>query len=144
MAIYGIGAMFGRVNDVLEPFMEHNIASMDYTEGDAQPLRELMKHIKPGDIIYAKSYSDQGKLTIKAVGIVTSNQVLTTHDLPVGVGTIGVRVRWIARTNIVFEHLNDYYNVRRITLYEELNIEVQSRIIEWLIERFAPQNEHFA
>ncbi|MDG6999880.1 MAG: hypothetical protein JRN15_12275 [Nitrososphaerota archaeon] len=136
MAIFGIGAMFGRVNDVLEQFIQNEIASMDFGENEAQPLRELIKRIKTGDIIYVKSHPPNLGLIIKAVGIVTSNDVLTDH-LPVG--TIGVRVRWISRREYAFGQINDFYNVRNNTLYEELNNDVQSMVIELLTERLTPR-----
>lgn len=127
MAIYGIGATYDRTNDVSVDFIQEQIACVGWSSQEAPTLHEILKHIKPGDIIYIKSYPPNIGLIIKAVGVVVGNQVI---DHPI-LGK-GVSVRWQWTGEYRFVPFTDKYNVHSLTLYEEFNLDIQRVTINLL------------
>lgn len=127
MAIYGIGAMYGRTQDVTNDFIEAQMACVGFQAEEAPAIHQMLRYIKPGDLIYIKSHPPNVGLMIKAVGVVVGDQVQNHPTL----GT-GVAVRWIWHGEPQLIGINDKYNVRNITLYEEFNFEVQQTVIDRL------------
>jgi len=127
MAIYGIGAMYDGTNDVSGDFVRNQIACVGWSAQDAPALHEMLKYIKPGDIVYIKSHPPNVGLIIKAVGIVVGNQVVSNPNL----GN-GVPMRWIWSGEHRIGTINDKYNVRNLTLYEEFSFDVQRTVIDLL------------
>ncbi|MGP8215680.1 MAG: hypothetical protein ACLQQ4_08975 [Bacteroidia bacterium] len=131
MAIFGIGAYFsGGQGDVSERFISEGLACIGWGEDEAPTLHEILRYIKLGDIIYIKSNPINQGLRIKAVGIVTDNNVIENSEL----GS-GVRVRWIW-TGLDIQEIEDIYNVRNNTIYEEHNRDVQTIVLNHLISEF--------
>lgn len=135
MAIFGIGTMYGATNDVSQKFIKKKCAYVGWDEDKAQPLHTILKHIKVGDIIYIKSHPPSIGLIIKAVGIVTSDNL--KEDDP---GT-GVPVKWLWTGEERLGQFDDKYPVRNITLYEEFNRKIQARVIKLLLSRFSNDSE---
>lgn len=129
MAIFGVGAMYGE-QDVSSDFITKEVACVGWDEKESQTLHSVLKHIKTGDIVYIKSHPPHIGLIIKAVGIVTGQELKRDAHL----GT-GIAVKWLWTGEERFGRLEDKYPVRNLTLYEEYNYSVQSRVIELLIER---------
>ena len=125
MAIFGLGAYYQE--DVTDEFVTNGIACVGWERADAPALHKMMAYIKVGDIIYIKSYPPDRGLTVKAVGIVVDDRVNST-DL----GDC-LRVNWIWVGNRELGKIQDKYNVRRNTLFEEYNPEVQREVIGLLI-----------
>ncbi|MEM4379881.1 MAG: hypothetical protein QXL01_04255 [Thermoplasmatales archaeon] len=132
MAIFGLGIKYhdeGIETDMTEVFLSHGVAAVGWTANDNPSLHRLMRCIKTGDLIFLKTYirtSSPPALRIRAVGVVIDDNA---HDIP-NIGT-GVNVRWVWTGD---ERLPapDPYNVRSVALYEELNPDVQQRILELL------------
>lgn len=128
MAIYGVGAFYH--HDVSGDFVSKGLACVGWDEKDAPSLYKLLKHVKMGDIVYIKSHPPNIGLIIKAVGIVTGDTPLSDKHL----GEC-LPIEWIWQGHEVIGRVDDQYNVRNITLYEEFNPEVQKRTIELLVGR---------
>ena len=130
MAIFGIGAFYDR--DVSNEFITKGIACIGWNKNEAPTLHNILSILKIGDILYIKSHSPQVGLVIKGVGIVTDNK-LKSYSL----GT-GVKVKWIwngYKEIGKIAELDDKYNVRNISIYEEFNIFVQGLVISLLTEK---------
>jgi len=128
MAVYGVGSRYG-TRDVTSEFLNHGLACVGWSEEDAPPLYNMLRHIKIGDLIYIKSNS-QGRLVIKAAGIVLSNVVASHEGADLG-GCI--QVRWIWNGWDSVGRVDDKLNVRSNTLFEELNPDVQTRVVNHLL-----------
>jgi hypothetical protein len=121
MAIFGIGAFFDE--DVSQDFIGRGVACVGWTRTEAPSLHKLLRHIKIGDLIYIKSYTPRGGLTIKAIGVVIDDEIQNDNEL-------GVRWVWIGQDRIGL--INDKMTMRSNTLYEEYCPDIQARIIELL------------
>ena len=130
MAIYGIGAMYNGTDDVSHNFIQAQMACIGWPPEEAPALHEMLRYIKPGDIIYIKSHPPNVGLIIKSVGIVVGNQVQNNPTLG-----HGVAVRWIWEGEHRVGPINDRYNVRNLTLYEEFNFDIQQTVLNLLISR---------
>ncbi len=133
MAIFGIGASYSGV-DVSPKFIKKNLACVGWSEEEAQPLHTLLRHIKIGDIVYIKSHPPSIGLIIKAVGIVTSDELEDCKEL----GT-GIRVKWLWTGEERLGQFDDKYPVRNITLYEEFSRPIQSRVLKLLLSKLKPK-----
>jgi len=129
MSIYGIGARYEN-DDVSDEFINNQVACIGWGINDAPSLFSILRTFKIGDIIYIKSSPIGQGLRVKAVGIIQNNQIMDIPDL----GT-SVQVRWIWRGHENLGNIDDRYNVRNNTLYEEFNPDVQQRILELLFSR---------
>jgi hypothetical protein len=130
MAIYGIGANYGGDTDVSPQFIKRGVAYLGWDEQRAQPLHAILRHFKIGDIVYIKSHPPSVGLIIKAVGIVVSDEPKTHPKL----GT-GIPVKWLWTGEERLGQLDDKYPVRNITLYEEFNRKIQTRVLKLMLSR---------
>lgn len=130
MAVYGVGAWYGVKGDVSEQFVSSQVVCVGWEYVDASSLHEIMYNLKIGDIIYIKAYPKNVGLIIKAVGIVTDNEVLEIKDL----GHACVKVKWTWTGKEVIGVLDDKYNVRQNTIYEEYNPIVIRKVIDLLTQ----------
>lgn len=131
MAIFGIGAFYD--SDVSKEFISKEVACIGWNESDASTLHNILRFLRTGDILYIKSHSPKVGLVIKAVGFVTDNELIKYAKL----GT-GVKVKWIWNGYEEIgkiPELDDKYNVRNISIYEEFNKFVQDKVISLLTER---------
>jgi len=126
MAIFGIGAYYDE--DVTSIFLEKEVACVGWEEENSPTLHRIMAHIKMGDIIYIKKYPPNEGLTIKAIGIVADDKVTFIRD----VGEACLKVKWIWKGNELLGNIDDKYNVRQNTLYEEYNLTIQKKIVDLL------------
>jgi hypothetical protein len=129
MAIYAFGASYGGIKDVSGDFIQKGVACVGWSRKDAPALHTILKHIKTGDIIYLKSHPPSIGLIIKAVGIVVGNEVKNYAGLGAG-----IRVRWVWTGADRLGQIQDRYPVRNLTLYEEFDYNVQTKIIEHFLE----------
>ena len=127
MAIYGIGASYSNV-DVSPKFIKKGLACVGWSEKEAQPLHAILRHFKIGDIISIKAHPAQVGLIVKAVGIVSSDELRSDKELG-----IGMPVKWVWTGEKRLGQLNDKYPVRNITLYEEFSRPVQTKVIQLLL-----------
>ena len=128
MAIFGLGAYYDG-KDVTDDFIGNGVACIGHTSVNAPSLHRLMDSIKVGDIIYLKSYTPSQGLVIKAVGIVLDHRV---HKVP-GLGNACLNVRWVWQGRRVLGKIDDKYNVRSNTIYEEFNPKVENIVINLLL-----------
>lgn len=128
MAIFGIGATYDN-EDVSQDFIDNNVACVGWSIGDAPALHEILRCLKVGDIIYIKTAPIGQGIRVKAVGIVTNNALQQIEDL----GT-GVSVRWIWSGYENIGVIDDKYNVRNNTLYEDFNKEVQTFVLNLIFQ----------
>jgi len=129
MAIFGLGAFYDE--DVTNKFLLNDVACIGWSHKDAPSLHKLMVHIKVGDIIYIKSYPLVQGLEIKAVGIVLDDNVFSVK----GVGEACLKVKWIWEGSEIIDNIENIYNVRRNTIYEEFNADVQKKVIDLLTSK---------
>ena len=128
MAVFGIGAKYDD-RDVCTDFITGNVACVGWDEDDYPTLHRVLQHIKTGDIVYIKSHPPNIGLIIKAVGIVIGQGVKDYPDLG-----RGIEMNWLWSGDERIGKLEDKYPVRNLTLYEEYNYDVQSRVIQLLVE----------
>jgi len=133
MAIYGIGASYSN-RDVSPKFIKKGLACIGWSEKDAQPLYAMLKHFQIGDIVYIKAHPAQVGLIIKAIGIVTSDELKKDKELGVG---IAVKWLWIGEERL--GKFNDKYPVRNITLYREFSRSIQAKVLKLLLSRIRPR-----
>ncbi len=123
-------AIYGDKEDVSPKFISKERACVGWDFKDAPSLHKLLKHIKVGDLIYIKSHPPTEGLIIKAVGIVVDDKVLKDENLGVC-----LKVEWVWQGYEVIGKLDDKYNIRNITLYEEFNPDIQNKVIELLLKQ---------
>ena len=129
MAIFGIGAYYEGTTDMTEEFVQNGRACIGWGEDYAPTLHQMMRQVRVGDLIYIKSFTPRAGLTIKAVGIVISTEI---EGPEIELGEICIEVDWAWQGYHPVGRVNDKYNVRSITLYEEFNPEIQNLIIDAL------------
>lgn len=156
MAVYGIGATFkGRKH--FQDFKDYKIAFLSWDEEIAPELHKLFQSIKIGDIFYIKSYTPRSGLIIKAVGIVSDNDIKTFNIVTKQITDYDIddiknenkvscmSVKWVWRGSgdaidenkefIEFEANMDKYNVRNIAIYEEFNKEILDKVIDKIVKK---------
>lgn len=133
MAIFGIGANHNG-NDVAHDFLSEGCACVGWDEEDAPPTHAILRQLRTGDIIFIKSFTPKGGLTIKAVGVVTEGKVRQKE----GLGT-GVPVRWEWNGTKRIGKLDDKWPVRSVTIYEEQHPLVQAQVIDLLLSSGPPK-----
>lgn len=126
MSIYGFGAHYDE--DKSQEFISNGVVCVGYNIGDAPAFHQILRYLKPGDIVYLKSFPPGKGLTIKATGIVTDEEVSDYGNLG-----MGRRVLYTWTGEVSLSNIPDKYNVRRITAYEEFNHEVQILVIDTLL-----------
>jgi len=129
MAIFGIGATYGK-DDVSKNFIENNVACVGWDISEAPALHEILRCLKVGDIIYIKTAPIGQGLRVKAVGIVTDNTLKKVNNI----GSC-VSVKWIWNGYENIGTIDDKYNVRNNTLYEEFNNKVQEYILNLIFQQ---------
>jgi len=129
MAIYGIGAYYDG-DDVSQEFIDNNLIGTGWTITDAPELHVYFATLKVGDILYIKAAFGGADITVKAIGVITDNIILTSkhHHLT----EIGRNVRWLNTTKFIISRPTEKNNVRSNTVYEEFHPTVQQEIIQRL------------
>jgi len=129
MAIYGIGAYYDE--DVSSEFIDNSIIGTGWSITDAPELHEYFKSLKVGDIVYIKAANFGNDITVKGIGIIADNVMLTSahHYLT----AIGINVRWINTERFVIPRPAEKNNVRSNTVYEEFHPLVQREIISKIV-----------
>jgi len=128
--IYGIGANW-KGEDVSEQFLERGIAGVDWQREDGHLL---LTRMQVGDVIYIKSDPPGEGLIIKGVGFLRTSEILADEEL----GGAFRRVAWFWRGYEYICVIGHRHNLRRHnTLYEELDPEVQLRILALLVHAWA-------
>lgn len=136
MAIYGIGAYYGE--DVSADFINASLVGVGWSKDEAPELHEFIGKLKPGDIVYIKSFPPRSEnMTVKAVGIITSEEVLNAQSTN-GLVEAGRRVSWLDTGEFTIQKPAEKNNVRRNTLYEEHHPLVRRAILERFISRLRP------
>ncbi|MBS1639905.1 MAG: hypothetical protein JSR12_07600 [Bacteroidetes bacterium] len=125
MAIYGIGAYYD--GDVSDEFIDNNIVGTGWNLNDAPELHLYFRTLKVGDIVYIKSAAFGQDIAVKAIGVITNNDILSTanHYLT----EIGRNVRWLNTDKFTIPRPAEKNNVRANTTYEEFHPLVQQEII---------------
>ena len=127
--IYGIDANRNG-EDVSEQFLERGIAGVGWRREDNPSVHQLLTRMQVGDVIYIKSYPPDEGLIIKGVGFLRTSAIFADEEL----GGTFRRVAWFWRG---YEHISvigDCHNGRRHNaLYEELDPEVQLRVLALLV-----------
>lgn len=126
MAIFGIGAYYE--HDVSNDFLDQNCACVGWGEADAPPAHAILRHLRPGDIIFIKSFTPKDGLTIKAVGVVREGRPRSFGELGQG-----IPVRWVWNGEERVGKLDDKWPVRTVTIYEEYHPDVQNRVMDLLL-----------
>ncbi|MVN92677.1 hypothetical protein [Mucilaginibacter aquatilis] len=127
MAIYGIGAKYD-TTDISAIFLKENFVATGWDDFDAPDLHEYFKVINPGDIVYIKSCSYSSDITVKGVGIVTNDELLTSkrHSRI----EIGRNVKWIYKNWFVIDRPSEgKNNVRANTIYREFHPDIIAEIM---------------
>ena len=129
MAIWGLGAFYSETGDVTQSFLSHGVGCIGWDNRDAPDLHRLLSRIRIGDIIYLKAHPPSQGLIIKAVGI-----VINDHVHPVAnVGEACITVNWVWSGNVLVGRVRGKYNVRNNTLFEEINLVIQKRVVGLLL-----------
>lgn len=123
MAIYGGGAFYDE--DVSSQFIAAGIAGIGWSRDDAPDLHQFMRSLKVGDIVYLKAQRPGSDLSVKAIGLVTTDEA---SEVP-GLAACARTVRWISTEPFTVAVARQKNNVRNNTLYEEHHPEVQTAIL---------------
>ncbi|PNK59498.1 hypothetical protein [Psychrobacter sp. FDAARGOS_221] len=126
MAIFAVGAYYDE--DVSQEFIDNGIAGPGWGEDDAPELHQFIKSLKVGDIIYIKAAAFGAPITVKAIGIILDNVIVTDSTIV----SIGRNVKWVVTDKFTIEKQIEKNNVRSNTMYEEFHPEVQKIIIDKL------------
>ncbi len=128
MAIYGIGAYYD--GDVSDEFIDNDLIGTGWTIIDAPELHVYFTTLKVGDIVYIKAAFGGADITVKGIGVIIDNALLTSshHYLT----QIGRNVRWLNTDKFVIPRPKEKNNVRSNTVYEEFHPLVQQEIISRL------------
>ena len=128
MAIYGIGAYYSQ--DVSEEFIKNSFVGTGWDISTAPELHEYFKSLKVGDIVYIKSANFGNDISVKGVGVIIDNIILTSsnHRLT----EIGRNVKWLFTTKFTIQRPSEKNNVRSNSVYEEFHPSVQKEIINKL------------
>ena len=125
MAVYGVGAYYDE--DVSDIFIKQSIIGVGWDSNDAPELQEYFKSFKPGDIIYIKAAFGGNDITVKGIGLIKDNIILTrTPAHPVETGR---NVKWLSTKKFVIPRPQERNNVRSNTVYEEFHPEVLDIIL---------------
>lgn len=94
MAVWGIGAYYpGEKEDKAKKFVEKDRIIIGYFEEDHSDYYEIMRSIKPGDIVFIKArFMLNQKMKIKAVGIAVDTNLSDVNGMD---GRKGIIVNWI-------------------------------------------------
>lgn len=122
MAVFGVGAYYGY--DVSSNFINNNLVGVGWSTQDAPELQEYFRSLKVGDIVYIKAAFGGGNITIKAIGLINDNIILSNQLV-----TTGRNVKWIDTTKFVIPRPLEKNNVRSNTVYEEFHPDVLKEII---------------
>ncbi len=133
MAVYGLGAVYDNEQDATSLFVRNGVAALGWAYQDAPSYHEIFKAIKVGDIIYLKETPVVQELTVKAIGIVTDNEIISIA----GIGEACIRVRWVWQGRRIIEYPDDKYNIRNLALYEEPNPLIRRQVLDLLFTRLA-------
>jgi hypothetical protein len=131
MKIYGIGSTWTEVDKTPE-FIKDNNAIIGWRSEDAPALQVLAERISIGDIIYIKSFIQKGSiLRIKAIGKVTNYPRMKTNGEEL---LRVIPVDWFDISENPINHSlssAEYkYSIYSLTIYEELNHTIISKILE--------------
>lgn len=138
MAIYGIGAYYD--SDMSQDFIASNLVGIGWSESEAPELHHFIRSLKPGDLVYIKSYSPTSDfIFVKAIGLISDEQVLGNEESG-GLVESGRRVTWLDTEEFRFAKPRERNNVRRNTLYEEHHPLVRREILGRFISRLRPAN----
>ncbi|MEO0554814.1 MAG: hypothetical protein AAF149_16525 [Bacteroidota bacterium] len=123
MAVYGVGAYYDR--DVSSDFINQNLVGVGWSTTDAPELQEYFRSLKAGDIVYIKAAFGGNDITVKAIGIITDNNIIVRN----GLVETGRNVRWLSTERFVIPKPTEKNNVRSNTVYEEFHPIVLDEII---------------
>ncbi len=133
MAIYGIGAHYGKTKDVSGEFKKKNLVGVGYTASEAPELYQFISTLKVGDIIYIKSFAPSSKfIFVLAIGFIKDGEILNSK-LSHGLVKAGRNVVWKVKDKFPILKPKERNNVRLNTLYQEFNPEVQAEIFKKLL-----------
>ncbi|MGN1481696.1 hypothetical protein [Porcipelethomonas sp.] len=140
MNFYGVGTVFGGKTDnaveKLNEFLEKGFWCMGYSDEEKPEYAELIKQIKVGDIIIAKSYSLDATYYVKALGMVIDTKNPDNIDYEF-LTKLGVSVIWIKKFKPYIKLSSDNFHVggsRTHTIYQEKdeqNIEVIKEMLKY-------------
>ncbi|HVL47270.1 MAG TPA: hypothetical protein VM889_01795 [Candidatus Thermoplasmatota archaeon] len=130
MAIYGVGSYYDP-DDMTQAFLDRSVAAVGYSEKEAPVFHAILNRLQTGDIVYMKSFPPNQGLIIKAVGIVNRARPRHPDARDDKVGSF-ISVDWVWRGNEVVGRIEDKYTARSLSLYEELNPEVQELVVRLL------------
>lgn len=127
MAVYGVGAYYNR--DVSASFINQNLVGVGWSSVDAPELQEYFRSLKAGDIVYIKAAFGGNDITVKAIGIVTDNNIIVRN----GLVETGRNVKWLSTERFKITKPKEKNNVRSNTVYEEFHPDVLHEIISRII-----------
>lgn len=119
MAIYGIGAYYTDQNhDASHDFKKHNIIGIGWDIHDAPDLHEYIRSLENDDIIYIKAAAFGSPTTVKAIGIIEGQTILSGNFGQTYI-CIGRCVKWLDTSTFKLPVLPGKNNVRTNSLYRE-------------------------
>lgn len=134
MAIFGIGAHYGKTDDKSGEFIKKKLAGIGWSSDDSPEHHQFIANLKVGDIIYIKSYSPTSKyIFVLAVGFVRDEIILDSKSSH-GLIQAGRNVVWKITERFSIPKPKEKNNVRLNTLYQEFHPKVQAEIIKRLTE----------
>ena len=132
MAIYGIGAHYGKTHDVSGDFIKKKMAGVGWPASESPELQQFIKSLSVGDIIYIKSVAPSSKfIFVRAVGFIR-DEIILDAKASHGLFPAGRNVVWKVTDAFRIPKPKERNNVRLNTLYQEFHPDVQAEIIKRL------------
>lgn len=123
MAVFGVGAYYGY--DVSKDFKDQNLVGVGWDVNEAPELQEYFKSLKVGDIVYIKAAFGGNDITVKGIGLIADNQIISNSLV-----TTGRNVKWLNKDIFVIKRPTEKNNVRSNTVYEEFHPKILKQIID--------------
>lgn len=127
MNFYGVGTVFGGktpdATEKLNEFLKENFWCMGFTDEERPEYAELIRQIKIGDIIIAKSYGLNATYYVKAIGVVIDTKMPESIVENMRKKS-GVSVLWVKKFEPYIQLTKDNFCLgadRPRTIYKENN-----------------------
>lgn len=129
-------AFFGIDAQHMDEFLERGVACMEKKEGEkGAALLNTFRSIRKEDIVFIKTYSPHGGITVKAAGVAQSDYATENAF------GICLPVEWVWKGEKHIEELGEQWPLCGDPLYEEHNIWAQREIMDLMPSRLSLPEE---
>lgn len=119
MAVYGVSAYCALIHyDTSNDCKNYNFIGTGWDLKTAPDLHEYFRILEPGDLVYLKASSLGREITVKGIGVILGNDVISGKFGRTNV-EIGREVKWLDKSHFKFCPLPGKNNARSNVIYRE-------------------------